>query len=725
MPVRFRRSLWLSASPIVLLSTLFATAQAQEELPEIVVQAQRPTPPRPTAPAVQTQQAPSVATINTKLDEARDNLSPRFGASSFDINSAAIEAMPQGINTPINDVLLQAPGVSQDDAVNGDIHVRNEHANVQYRINGITLPDGISGFGHVLDTGFVGSLAVITGALPAQFGLHTSGVVDIQTKSGNALTQGGEVGIYGGSFGTVTPYFNYGGRAGTTEYFFSARGLTDNLGIENPTSSYSAIHDRTYQGNFFSYTSTLIDDSTRVSTIFGNTTNSFQIPNNPNQPFAPGVTSAFGVSNFNSANLNEHQTEQNTFGVVALQKSLNDLDLQIAAFTRYSTLHFVPDTVGDVLFNGQATDVYRASTATGLQGDGAYRLNDQHTLRAGFTATLENTNVSNVSTVLPDTGVDAPFTITDNNSKLGGVAGVYLQDEWRITDKLTLNYGLRFDQMWQYVDANQLSPRVNVVYKPFDGTTLHAGYARYFTPPEQALAGPVNVQAFVPTLTPPATTQQSPVQPERSHYFDAGVVQTVAPGLQVGLDAYYKIAKDLLDDGQFGPGLVLDAFNYAKGENYGVELSATYTNGNFKAYGNFAWAQQVATNIVSNQYLFSADELAYIANHYVFTDHDQTYTGSAGASYLWQGTRYSADLVYGSGLRSGDFNTDHVAPYATVNIGASHEFDVPDLGKVTARLAVVNLFDTTYLLRDGSGIGVFAPQYGQRRGVYVGLSKQL
>jgi outer membrane receptor for Fe3+-dicitrate len=266
---------------------------------------------------------------------------------------------------------------------------------------------------------------------------------------------------------------------------------------------------------------------------------------------------------------------------------------------------------------------------------------------------------------------------------------------------------------------------VNIVYKPFDGTTLHAVYARYFTPPEQALAGPVNVQAFVPTLTPPETTQQSQVQPERSHYFDAGVVQTVAPGLQVGVDAYYKIAKNLLDDGQFGPGLMLDAFNYEKGENYGVELSATYTNGNFKAYGNFAWAQQVATNIVSNQYLFGADELAYIASHYVFTDHDQTYTGSAGASYLWKGTRYSADLIYGSGLRSGDFNTDHVAPYATVNIGASHEFNVRDFGKVTASFSVVNLFDTTYLIRDGSGIGVFAPQYGPRRGFYVGLAKQL
>jgi outer membrane receptor protein involved in Fe transport len=725
MSVRFRRSLWLSVSPIVLLSTVLSAAQAQEELPEIVVESQRPTPPRPSAPAVPSQQAPTVADSNSKLDEARDNLSPRFGASSYDINSAAIQAMPQGVNTPINDVLLQAPGVSQDSAVNGDIHVRNEHANVQYRINGITLPDGISGFGHVLDTGFVGSLAVITGALPAQFGMHTSGVVDIQTKSGNALTQGGEVGIYGGSHDTVTPYFNYGGRVGTTEYFFSARGLTDNLGIENPTSSYNAIHDRTYQGNIFSYTSTLIDDSTRVSTIFGNTSNRFQIPNNPNQPFAPGVTSAFGVSNFNSANLNEYQTEQNTFGVIALQKKLNDLDLQIAAFTRYSTLHFVPDTVGDILFNGQATDVYRSSTASGLQGDFAYRLNDEHTLRAGFTGTLESTNVSNVSTVLPASGADTPFTITDNDSKLGGLAGIYLQDEWRITDKLTLNYGLRFDQMWQYVNANQLSPRVNIVYKPFDGATIHAGYARYFTPPEQALAGPVNVQAYVPTLTAPATTQQSPVLPERSHYFDAGVVQTIAPGFQVGVDAYYKIAKDLLDDGQFGPGLVLNAFNYQRGENYGVELSASYSNGNFKAYGNFAWAQQVATNIVSNQYLFGADELAYISNHYVFTDHDQTYTGSAGASYLWQGTRYSADLIYGSGLRNGDFNTDHVAPYATVNLGASHEFDVPDLGKVTARFAVVNLFDTTYLIRDGSGIGVFAPQYGERRGFYVGLSKTL
>ena len=628
------------------------------------------------------------------------------------MNRAFIESLPQGSDGSINKVLLQAPGVTQDSAASGEIHVRNEHGNVQYRINGITLPDGISGFGHVLDSKFIGNLALITGALPAQFGLRTAGVVDIQTKSGSSLEQGGRVGIYGGSFGTVTPSFEYGGRTGNTEYFFNGRGFTSNLGIENPTDSHDAIHDRTYQGNFFSYTSTLIDKDTRFATIFGNTTNTFQIPNNPNQPFADGITSAFGVSNFASSQLNEHQAEQNTFAVAALQKSAGDFDGQIAAFTRYSALHFVPDTVGDILFNGIASDVYRRSVANGLQGDAAYKLNDTHTLRGGFTTTVESTKVSNVSTVLPDTLVDAPLTITDDNSKTGFVGGVYIQDEWKLTQQLTMNVGLRFDQMAQYVSANQLSPRINFIYKPDELTTFHAGYARYFTPPPQAIAAPANIGAFAGTSAAPEVTQQSPVQPERSHYFDVGVSRKVTPNLQVGLDAYYKIAKDLLDDGQFGAALVLNGFNYEKAVNQGVELSAIYTDGNFRAYGNLAWARQVAKNVVSNQYLFGAADLAYIANNWVNTDHAQQWTGSAGASYLWNDTRFSISGVYGSGLRSGFANTDHVAPYATANIGVSREFKVPDGKPITARFDIVNILDSVYRLFDrGSGVDVIAPQY--------------
>ena len=157
----------------------------------------------------------------------------------------------------------------------------------------------------------------------------------------------------------------------------------------------------------------------------------------------------------------------------------------------------------------------------------------------------------------------------------------------------------------------------------------------------------------------------------------------------------------------------------------GLELKTTYTNGNFRAYANLAWAKQVATNIVSNQFLFGQDELAYIANHYIYTDHAQALSGSAGASYLWNGTRFSASMIYGSGLRSGFANTDHLPSYTQVNLGISHEFNIVAPNKpTTLRFDVVNLFDTIYQIRDGSGIGVFAPQYGPRRGFYAGISQK-
>jgi len=87
--------------------------------------------------------------------------------------------------------------------------------------------------------------------------------------------------------------------------------------------------------------------------------------------------------------------------------------------------------------------------------------------------------------------------------------------------------------------------------------------------------------------------------------------------------------------------------------------------------------------------------------------------------------RLSADMIAGSGLRSGDANITTVAPYSQFNVGVAREFMLPfDPKPVTVRFDVVNLFDTIYLIRDGSGIGVFAPQYGPRRGYFVGISKK-
>jgi outer membrane receptor protein involved in Fe transport len=688
---------------------------------------QQPAVPPPT-------EAQVVASKAATLDEARRNIFTPVGAGQYEFSHQAIEALPQGTNSALDKVLLQAPGVTQDTAERDKLHIRNEHANPQLRINGIQLPDGVGAFGQILDAGIVGSLSLITGALPAQYGLRTTaGVLDIQTRA-DAFNNSGSVSLYGGSHGTVTPSFEYGGTVGQTQYFVSGRYLQNNLGIENPTPAREAIHDHTSQEKGFLYLSTVLDPTSRLTFMSGVSNTAYQIPNNPGQP---SNNTAFGVSSFDTSLLNERQYELSQFNVVAYQKSAGDIDYQLSYFNRYSQLHFRPDLIGDLVINGVASDIYRQSYVNGIQEDSAWRIGYAHTLRFGFSASAERSLVTNISTVLgladptdPTAGTtDTPRTVFDSSSKTGWLLGTYVQDEWKITNQLTLNAGLRFDQMFQFVDANQFSPRVSLTWKPFEGTTFHAGYARNFTPPPQVLAAPTNLALVQGTSQQPLISQNDPVLPERSNVFDVGVVQKIlaVPGLEVGADAYYKAARNMIDDGQFGAAYVLTAFNFDRGKNVGIELKSSYTNGNFRAYGNFAWSRQLATGVVSNQFLFDPDTFAFIASHDTFTDHTQLYTASAGASYLWDGTRFSASMIFGSGLRAGFANIDHVPSYTQVNTGISRDFYLrSDLSKpTTVRFDIVNLFDKIYEIRDGTGIGVFAPQFGPRRGFYVGVSQKI
>jgi hypothetical protein len=773
------------SSPEVRLPQLTIRAPVRQAKPRPTV-AQRAAPLPPPSNAVPVN---PVTAKNDRFDEARSNLFTTVGTTADTKNHAAIEALPQGANQPVEKVILQSPGVTQDSAASGSFHIRNEHANTQFRINGIMLPDGVSGFGSILETGLIGNISLVTGALPAEFGLRTSGLIDITTRA-DAFNNSGSVSLYGGSRGTFTPSFEYGGTFGSTcpasepapkpgaasfaancfpgvQYFFTGRYLQTTEGIENPLPTLNAIHDFSEQQRGFAYLSTFVDPATRISLIAGTAANKFQVPDTPNQPIDSAIAiPTFGMTSFDSSKINENQTEFTQFAVLAAQRSTPGFDGQISYFTRYDALHFTPDWIGDLFLNGISSEITRKSYTNGIQGDGAFTLGPANTLRAGFTVSAEHAFVANSSLTEPcilcdGTDSGPPTGIYDFNSKLGWLAGVYLQDEWKITDQLTMNAGLRFDQMMQYVDANQLSPRLSFTYKPFELTTFHAGYAHYFTPPILVEAAPTNVAEFANTTGAPPGSGNSPVLPERSHYFDAGVDQKIPLGcatdlarecttLDLGVDAYYKIAKDLLDDGNFGNALVLDGFNYAKGINKGVEFSAKFHSGNFDAYFNYAYARQKATQVVSNQYLFDnvnpdpalggQTEFAYIASHWIDTDHSQIQTASTGAAYKfcgrpsdpgemwwdsWCGTRISADMIYGSGLRQGSANIDHLPAYAQFNAGISHEFAMPDGKPITLRFDVVNLLDTIYQIRSGTGIGVFAPQWGPRRGYYFGISKKI
>jgi outer membrane receptor protein involved in Fe transport len=297
------------------------------------------------------------------------------------------------------------------------------------------------------------------------------------------------------------------------------------------------------------------------------------------------------------------------------------------------------------------------------------------------------------------------------------------QDEWHISDQLTLNYGVRFDQIYQYLDKHQLSPRANLVYKPFEGTTVHVGYARYFTPAPLELIAPVTLTKFLNTTAAPNSLVDNKVKPERANYFDAGIIQKIGPDLQIGIDGCYKRANDLIDEGQFGTALVFSPFNYQHAKVYGAEFSASYQMDNLSLYGNIGYSRAQGKNIISSQFLIDPVVLAYSMSNYIYLDHDQRFTISGGASYRWGDTLFTADMISGSGLRKGFANTERGPNYVQVNTGVKHEFNVPGAGKVTARIDVINITDRKYELRDGSGVGVGAPQFGPRRTILASISK--
>ena len=660
-----------------------------------------------------------------KLDESRNKLSPKTGGSSFSFDQKAVENLPQGQMTGMDQVLLRAPGVAQN--AHGQLYVRGDHANLQYRINGVMLPEGVTGFGQVLDTHFADKIDLLTGAMPAQYGLRTAGVIDIKTKGGK-FEKNGYSELMTGQNNDFGANQQISGSKGNLNYYLSATYLQNNRGLESPTAARKAIHNDTQQNKLFGYFSYLLDASKRLSFIVGNADSRYQIPNNPGQETSYDLS---GNDSFNSRNLSQMQKESNRYAIATLQGvSDSDIDYQISAFTRYSGLDYRSDYVGDLMINGSASNLDRSSFASGLQGDFSKKLNEKNTLRTGFYFNNERNHSSTENYVFDvdsngdQTSTD-PRQINEIANKTSQVYSLYLQNEWKALDDLSINYGARFDAAHAYINESQLSPRLNANYDLSKKTKIHAGFSRYFTPAPVAKMSQTSLASFSGTTNEAEGNLESygKLRAERTSYYDVGVSHQVDENLTLGIDGYYKKIRNMIDEHQFGNAMIYVPFNFQQGKVFGAEFTADYRKKNFSSYFNLGLQKAFAHNIISNQYIHEAEEIEYISKHNIAPDHLQTMTASAGAAYNWLGTKISGDVIYASGLRTGDNNRNTMPAYTIFNGAIARDFDLPRIGKINFRLAGVNLTDKTYSFSNGSGIGVNASQYGMRRTFYLIVSK--
>lgn len=614
-----------------------------------------------------------------RLDEARAAVEPSLGASVYTLTNDAVEKRPGGETTSLSQILLQVPGVTLSG--NGSLRVRAQ-GDLQYRINNVIVPDGLSDLGDSLSARLVDRVQLVAGALPAQYGLHAGGVVNITTKSG-VFDRGGQAELYGGSQNEIEPAFEYGGAFGRTNLFVSGSYLHNDVGLLVPDTEANPAHDRTDQFEGFAYLDRIVDDETRVSLIVGTSNERFELP------LAPGDPGPLGT-----------QTQNSDYALASVLHTTDALTLQASAFARYSRLNTVDDRIAPGLLQSANT----TNLAGGLQFEGVYIASPAHTLRMGTVVSFDGGKTRSTA-----------LAVNARSSDRRTIATVFLQDEWRPLDGLVVNGGLRFDHAGGIGGGDRLSPRLNLVWSPGGGIDVHAGYARYFVPAQQM---------ETTLITAGGATSANDLRPETDDYYDIGIQRTRG-GLTLGIDGYIRRARNLLADAPLGLGSRQQSYNFARGRSKGVEFTMTYSDGPFAAWSNLSLSRTEGRDIVSARALFPATYLADAAARYVPVDQDQAVTASGGASYRLGRLRLSSDMIYGSGVRATNpgwpVNGTTLQDYVQVNFaGVLH---LPGLGgkPIDLRVDLINAFDARYRLRDGTALGGGSPQFARSRGIFVGV----
>ena len=204
----------------------------------------------------------------------------KASSETYQLSRKDVEVLPRGNNNTVADVLLTVPSVAY--GALGQTHIRQDHANQQFRIDGVPIPQGVSStFTDVISPRMWERADIILGGMEAQYGNKTALLVDITSKSGTRPGFGSAQ-IFGGSNETVNPSFEYGGTIGEKVRFYVLNSYTTtNRGIEPPTLGHSVFHDQHERNQTYLRGDYQHDNRNSFSWVFLNAVAKYQIPTSP------------------------------------------------------------------------------------------------------------------------------------------------------------------------------------------------------------------------------------------------------------------------------------------------------------------------------------------------------------------------------------------------------------------------------------------------------------
>jgi outer membrane cobalamin receptor len=624
-----------------------------------------------------------IVVTGQRLDSARAKIEPSLGASTYTLSNDAIENRPGGETRNLGTILRQVPGVRADGQ--GRLVVRGAPGGVQFRLNNVILPDGVADFGENLSARLAARTELITGALPAQYGLAAGSVVNIITKNGLYQGGGGQAELYGGSHGTFEPAFEWATAKGATSLFVSGSYRRSNVGLAAPDGRSRPLHDGVSEVEGFGFLDHVIDDDTRVSLILGSSNERNDIP---------GLT-VRGLPG--SADRHGEQRTGNHYAIASYQHSAGNLSLQESISGLLSNGRVSPHEAPSITIDGVARSRDDRRATIGTQIEAAYTLSEAHTVRAGLIASADRQHRD--ERLVTATSASATRA---NDRRL--TASLFVEDEWTIAPSLTANLGLRGDRVSGLGKPVHLGPRASLNWAAAKGINVHGGYARYFIAPPlgEARVG------------------------ESDDYVDIGV-ERKSGDLTFGIDAYARASRNMLGERLWRPAPVGDSFAYRRGRSEGVELLATYADGPVTAWANVAFSRTRGRGISVGRELFTPEQLAFVDRQWVKSDLDQAITASGGASRRFGPLLLSAALTYGSGVRrtaaGGSPNGAHLPANITLNLAAVYRLKLIEDHPLDLRVDVLNAGDRRYAYGDGSGLAHGAPMWSSRRGIFVGIEQ--
>jgi outer membrane cobalamin receptor len=320
-------------------------------------------------------------------------------------------------------------------------------------------------------------------------------------------------------------------------------------------------------------------------------------------------------------------------------------------------------------------------------------------------------------------GPDPSLTVHGTDTSRATTGGLYVQDRANF-GRLTVNGGVRLDfQHVTYVgtpdQATQVGvgPRLGIAYAINDTTIAHA-FVGLLRQPPPVLDAPA--AARILGLVPAGQAIAYDLRPEKDRYAEVGIESRVIPALTLKLNAWGRLSSDQLDDVGVGSTNLVSPYNFRDGRAAGVEGGAVLVLGShFNAFANASLERAEGRGIETARYLFSPDDLAN--NNWQTLDHVEVWTANAGATVKDGRTRLSTLVEYGSGLRTGANNNQHVPDHVRVDASLSHQF-FEALTRPTIAFDVVNVFDAHYAYRIANGFN--GSHWAPGRGVFLRVASE-